>query len=370
MKRLKGLLVFGLIFISSIILTNTKFFAEEIQYTDNVIPRMTSNTSPSGVASASSVYDNTKGFQLAYLAFDRSTSQSNWWGPTANNISGWLEYDFKTDKCITKYTIQPRDWAEFVYQSPRDWTFEAWDVSKSSWVILDTQKNITNWAVGYKKEFKFTNNKVYQKYRLNVSMIVDKNKDFHTLAIGELEMMETITTPVNLNAEAGNKNIQLSWSSVINAQYYKVKRSTTPGGPYDTIVQYEPIVTGSAITFVDNDVTPGTTYYYVVSAIVSGTESSNSNEASATPTEETTPPDHTGNTATLILTMTNGDDKLYNVSLEELDTFLTWYDNRSNGEGRAYYTFIKTTSIAPYLSVKEYVSFDKMSSFEVKEYNQ
>ncbi|HAF57518.1 MAG TPA: hypothetical protein DCK88_06310, partial [Lactococcus lactis] len=56
MKRFKGLLVFILLLVSIVLLNNTKCLAEEIQYTDNVIPAMTSNTSPSGVASATSVY--------------------------------------------------------------------------------------------------------------------------------------------------------------------------------------------------------------------------------------------------------------------------------------------------------------------------
>lgn len=111
-------------------------------------------------------------------------------------------------------------------------------------------------------------------------------------------------------------------------------------------------------------------YYYVISAIVSGIENINSNEASATLTDEPTPPGHIGNIATLILTMTNGDDKVYSLSLIELDSFLTWYDSKSDGTGRAYYVFTKSESISPYVSVKDYISFDKISSFEVKEYNQ
>lgn len=170
--------------------------------------------------------------------------------------------------------------------------------------------------------------------------------------------------PTNLIATSGNYEINLSWDAVEEATSYNIKRSTTAGGPYETIA------TSSAVTFTDSDVEPDTTYYYVVSAVVSAAESSNSNEASATPTEETTGPGHEGNYSTLTLTMTNGGLKSHDLSIKDLDDFLAWYDDRSNGTGKTYYVFNKTTSIAPYLSVKEYISFDKISSFEVKEYNE
>jgi hypothetical protein len=203
-----------------------------------------------------------------------------------------------------------------------------------------------------------------------LNLDTSKNFVFDAIDIDSTGSILPFETVENLQAIAGTSSVNLQWDPVISTTSYIIRRSTIPGGPYDSNIPYEPVVTGSAITFSDEDVIPGTTYYYVVSAVVSGIESPNSHEASATPTEETTDPGHEGNYSTLILTMTNGGLKSYDLSINDLDNFLTWYDNRSNGEGRTYYTFIKTTNIAPYLSVKEYVSFDKISSFEVKEYNQ
>jgi hypothetical protein len=371
MKRLRGLLIFALVLISTVLLSNAKSFAAEVQYTNNVIPAMTSNTSPSGKAIASSVYIHTDYNLSAWKAFDHETNPSlNGWISAEGKVNGWLEYDFSKDKCITKYTIVNRtvdqDIRGTMAQLPKSWTFEAYDEETMDWVILDTRTNITDWSYKSKKEFSFSNNTLYKNYRINITA----NCGYSYTSLGELEMMETVSAPTNLKALGENGKVQLSWNPVINSSNYIIKRGITPGGSYDKITPYEPVVTGSSISFIDKDITPGTTYYYVISTVVSGTESSNSNEASATPKEVITTPDHTGNTATLILTMTNGDDKVYNVSHAELDVFLNWYGNRSNGDGRAYYTFTKTVSIAPYLSVKEYVSFDKISSFEVKEYNQ
>ena len=69
----------------------------------------------------------------------------------------------------------------------------------------------------------------------------------------------------------------LAWSAFPGASSYNVKRSTTGGGPYATVATG---VTGTAFTDsgVNFLVDPG--YYYVLSAIVSGSETVNGPEAS------------------------------------------------------------------------------------------
>lgn len=83
--------------------------------------------------------------------------------------------------------------------------------------------------------------------------------------------------PQNLTAEPGDAKVMLAWNTVIGAESYNVKRSTTPGGPYSTVSS------PSQTSFTDSTVTNGTTYYYVVTAVNSTGESNNSNEARATP---------------------------------------------------------------------------------------
>ena len=183
---------------------------------------------------------------------------------------------------------------------------------------------------------------------------------FDAIDIDETGYLVDINTPINLNAISGNKKVDLSWDSVEGATSYIVKRALTASGPYTTIA------TTSAITYPDSSVTNGTTYYYVVSAVVNGTESPNSNEASATPTA----PEIIGNPGILEITMTNGQIKEYDLSGAELLAFLNWYDGKSDGTGKAYYTITKKNNIKPFLSRKEYIAFDKISSFEVKEYTE
>ena len=70
--------------------------------------------------------------------------------------------------------------------------------------------------------------------------------------------------------------VDLSWSSVSGTTSYNLRRSTTPGGPYATVGSGL-----SATTYGDAGRTPGTQYYYVVSAVNPGGESGNSSEVDA-----------------------------------------------------------------------------------------
>lgn len=87
-------------------------------------------------------------------------------------------------------------------------------------------------------------------------------------------------SPENVIALGWNEKTNLSWEIVEWADYYKIKRSTVSGGPYTEIgitqgCNYED-------TGVDND----QEYFYVITAVGSGIESSNSNESAATPVDK------------------------------------------------------------------------------------
>ena len=71
--------------------------------------------------------------------------------------------------------------------------------------------------------------------------------------------------------------INLAWSPLPGVTSYNVKRSLTNGGPY------LPVAPGlTATNYQDSGLAGGTIYYYVVSAIVSGSEGQNSTPATAT----------------------------------------------------------------------------------------
>src|SRR5262249_19191712 len=99
------------------------------------------------------------------------------------------------------------------------------------------------------------------------------------------------------------------WDASAGATSYNVKRGTSSGGPYTTVASGV-----AGITYTDNSVNNGTTYYYVVSSVGTGGESANSNETSATPVSA----------APSNLTATA-------VSNSQIN--LTWTDNASNEDG-------------------------------------
>lgn len=88
--------------------------------------------------------------------------------------------------------------------------------------------------------------------------------------------------PTGLSATASNAQVALAWNTSSGATSYNVKRSTTSGG--------EVLLTNVATaSFTDSSLTNGTTYYYVVSAMLPAGESADSTEVSAKPTNGATP---------------------------------------------------------------------------------
>jgi hypothetical protein len=83
--------------------------------------------------------------------------------------------------------------------------------------------------------------------------------------------------PTNLTAMASNVAVVLTWNAVANAASYNVKRSQASGGTFAVLTN----VTVAGYT--DATVTNGSPYYYVVSALGSGGEGTNSIAVSAMP---------------------------------------------------------------------------------------
>ena len=79
--------------------------------------------------------------------------------------------------------------------------------------------------------------------------------------------------------DISSSQINLTWSFESGATSYNVKRATTSGGPYTTIAIG---VTGTSYTDTGVNLSSGARYYYVISAIVGGSETANGPEAAVT----------------------------------------------------------------------------------------
>ncbi|WP_219639653.1 discoidin domain-containing protein [Cohnella sp. CFH 77786] len=87
-----------------------------------------------------------------------------------------------------------------------------------------------------------------------------------------------VLAPTGVTATGGVGSVTVSWTAASGATGYNVKRSTVSGGPYTTIVS-----SVTAVTYTDQPVTNGITYYYVVSSVYPGGESADSPQVSGTP---------------------------------------------------------------------------------------
>lgn len=82
-----------------------------------------------------------------------------------------------------------------------------------------------------------------------------------------------------------------------------------------------------------------------------------------------TPTQPTGDRAILTITLVNGTEKEYDLPMNEVKSFLEWYDQRDAGRGAGSYAIDKhDNNKGPFKARKDYVIFDKILTYEVNEY--
>lgn len=158
-------------------------------YTNDLVPTMTSNTAPEGTAFAD---DETHGG--AYQIFN--DTDASWWASDTNSVPMNIGYEFSNQKRIEKYTLETVD-ERSVDRAPRDWEFQGW--GGSQWVTLDSRTGIS-WNLGEKKSFTFSNSTLYTKYRLHITA----NNGGALHQIEEMEMMETAFSCYHLFENSDN----------------------------------------------------------------------------------------------------------------------------------------------------------------------
>ena len=169
--------------------------------TGNPIPKMTSNTTPSGTADASST-----GLGAPWNAFDRDSGTA--WH-SSNPSTEWVSYTFPAAKVVVGYSVTA--YAGLVAatvvidRAPKSWTFEGSN-DGVNWTVLDSQYAQTNWSAGETRYFRFTNTVAYLGYRINVST----NNGGSVITIGELACTEDMATApaitITASATAGINN--------------------------------------------------------------------------------------------------------------------------------------------------------------------
>lgn len=140
----------------------------------NLVPLMTSNTSPAGTASASSEW----AFHEAYKAFDHDTST---YYSTSSGSSGYLQYSFGTPKKVSSYRLTTS--TQPLANVPKTWTLQG-SSSGGSWVVLSSQSGY--YYPGSSYYFNLYATGSYDSYRL----VITANNGAYSTSIGELELYE------------------------------------------------------------------------------------------------------------------------------------------------------------------------------------
>lgn len=310
-------------------------------YTENLIPKMTSDLSEFGKASSSDNYSSTQ----TWKAFDGGQNYPSAWGSSAK--SGWLAFEFTTPKAISKYVMYNKgSWPE---QFPNTWTFEAWD--GANWIILDSQSGVTvnNWVKNPEQSFSFENTNYYNKYRINVALTNSTNNTVNT-AICELQMMEKISAPSEPDSIVLDRNVL----ELLEGSLDKLTSKTSPA-------------TAKVIWSSSNDSIATVDQNGNVVAIREGTAiitaKIENTDLAATSTVIVKKPVSESSSAILSITLVNGITKEYDVTNNVLNNYLNWFES---AQGTSTFKFTKT--ISPYKKVTEYIVHDKIASFEVREY--
>jgi len=148
----------------------------EIEGAENLIPQMTSNTAPSGVASASS--EDGTDFR-AFRGMDRNTG-TYWSTASTGRYPSWLRYEFTEPRKIYKYAFTPRGGDAF-NGIPRDWILQGWN--GASWDDLHTVTGET-WSNSNRREFLVDNVGEYSRYRIYITM--NNGRDWTQISVLEM----------------------------------------------------------------------------------------------------------------------------------------------------------------------------------------
>ncbi|MDA4843974.1 hypothetical protein [Hoeflea poritis] len=162
--------------------------------TGHATPEMTSNTAPSGTASASN------GSANAYKMFDREKADSIDLDSTS---SGWLQYRFASSarKVVDAYWLTaPKDAAQHA-----DYITQ-WELQGSNdgatWVTLDSRDGETGWSGSETRFYELENDAAFEYYRLKFSGGGGSDGNVCTMAELALHQKASDQTPFNLTASS------------------------------------------------------------------------------------------------------------------------------------------------------------------------
>ena len=148
----------------------------------NLVPPMTSATTPSGRVDRSGIIDDDR--YDAWHAFDDSAG--GLWISEQGIAPAWISYAWDDGpRTATRYAITFAN-GTLTSRAPRDWTLEG--LSGSTWVEVDRRSGETDWA-NERREYTVASPGSYPAYRLNITEDNDDRQPIVAISIGRIELI-------------------------------------------------------------------------------------------------------------------------------------------------------------------------------------
>ena len=120
----------------------------------------------------------------AWEAFDAEISSDSMWISATFETPAWIAYDFGDSIVIHRYQINNTN-GSLTSRAPKDFTFQGWN--GSSWVIIDTRTNETNWVSSSPRAYDVASPGSYSQYRLHITDDNDFRSGVVVISIGDLQ---------------------------------------------------------------------------------------------------------------------------------------------------------------------------------------
>lgn len=176
-------------------------FIKKLEFSQDIIPTMTSNTHAECEISVSSQYDAIN--YLPWKTCDDTNATINCW-LTQNGVpTGWFKLNFTNPKKAVGLSITSRNSTDAGTASPKDFLIEASD-DDINYVFLGSWTNITGWLQNEKRFFAFPNPNNYKYYKITILT----NSGATYTGMGELELFAALNDilPNNLKIDCNSDN--------------------------------------------------------------------------------------------------------------------------------------------------------------------
>lgn len=208
----------------------------------------------------------------------------------------------------------------------------------------------------------------YTTYSANNAIDKDKNTRWtanSSNAVLELTFPKALELDfIQIASHGSNYKVSYTISGLQNGMWEVISPKTTFKVPNGTSI-LDPIeVTKGSYDAIKIQVSESVEWINILE-ITLGSDSSTPSEPEPNPQ-----PGPSGDRAILTVTMLTGLEKEYDLSMDEVSSFINWYDDKDAGAGPSKYAINKhDNNRGPFSKRTDYVIFNNILTFEVSEYS-